>query len=136
MAWSKSLRDALRQPPLSLPDPTALAAETHETLALFKLIAKVYAGPNPEALNTFVLSMTASAKDVLAAMVLAHYVGLSPGHEGPQAIPLPIVPLFETIEDLRGAPKILHDLMEMPSVKHSLYARGNRLEVMLGYSEL
>lgn len=134
-AWPSSLRDALRKPPPAMPERSALSAETRETLALFGLIAEIYDGPDPDALGAFVLSMTHSADDILAAMVLAHYAGLSPGHEGPQAIPLPIVPLFETIEDLRAAPKILRSLVEVPSAKHSLHVRGNRLEVMLGYSD-
>ncbi len=133
--WSRALRDALRSQAATLPERSALSGETRETLALFALIAEVYAGPDPDAIGAFVLSMTHSADDLLAAMVLAHYAGLSPGHEGPQAIPLPIVPLFETIEDLRAAPKILRSLVEVPTAKHSLHVRGNRLEAMLGYSD-
>ncbi len=133
--WSRTLREVLRQAPPEMPERAALSAETAETLQLFRLIAEIYAGPDPDAIGAFVLSMTHSADDVLAALVLAHYAGLSPGHEGPQAIPLPIVPLFETIDDLRAAPKILRELVEVPTAKHSLYSRGNRLEVMLGYSD-
>lgn len=134
-AWSENLRMALRGQAADLPERSALSSETRETLGLFALIAAVYAGPDPQAIGAFVLSMTHSADDILAAMVLAHYAGLSPGHEGPQAIALPIVPLFETIDDLRAAPKILRSLVQVPSAKHSLHVRGNRLEAMLGYSD-
>ena len=43
--------------------------------------------------------------------------------------------MFETIEDLRNAPRILADLIEVPLVRRSLNARGRRMEIMLGYSD-
>ncbi len=134
-AWSERLRAALRQAPPDLPDPAQLSEETRETQRLFQLVREVYGGHDPDALGAFILSMTRSADDLLAAMVLAHYAGLSPGHEGTQAVSLPLVPLFETIDDLRAAPAILRDLVAVPSVRHSLHARGDLLEVMLGYSD-
>ncbi len=134
-AWSQSLRAALRQAPAELPEPALLSEETRETLRLFELVREVYGGHDPDAIGAFILSMTRSADDLLAAMVLAHYAGLSPGHEGTQAISLPVVPLFETIEDLRAAPAILKDLAAVPTMRHSLHARGDLLEVMLGYSD-
>ena len=45
------------------------------------------------------------------------------------------MPLFETIEDLRNAPRILSDLIAVPTARRSLKRQGSRIEVMLGYSD-
>ena len=47
---------------------------------------------------------------------------------GTETLDIQIVPLFETIEDLRNAPRILADLIEVPLVRRSLNARGRRME--------
>src|SRR4029077_12179199 len=70
----------------------------------------------PEALDTVIVSGTASAGDVLAALDL-----------GPE---LSVVPLFETIADLEAAPGIVRELLDDPRG-----AREGRLEVMVGYSD-
>ena len=48
---------------------------------------------------------------------------------------MPIVPLFETIEDLRRAPAIMRELFAVPVVKRSVRAQGGVQEVMIGYSD-
>jgi phosphoenolpyruvate carboxylase len=48
---------------------------------------------------------------------------------------LPIVPLFETIEDLRAAPAIMRELLGVPMVRRSIRAQGGMQDVMLGYSD-
>jgi phosphoenolpyruvate carboxylase len=48
---------------------------------------------------------------------------------------LPVVPLLETIDDLRRAPAILRELLEVPVVRRSIRAQGGVQEVMIGYSD-
>src|SRR5439155_469352 len=48
---------------------------------------------------------------------------------------LPIVPLFESIDDLRRAPEIVRDLMQVPLVRRTVRAQGGVFEVMIGYSD-
>ncbi|MEF9606344.1 phosphoenolpyruvate carboxylase, partial [Paracoccus sp. PXZ] len=63
--------------------------------------------------------------------LLARHAGF-----GAETLDLRVVPLFETIADLRAAPAILSELLQVPLARRSLKARGgNRLEVMLGYSD-
>ena len=45
------------------------------------------------------------------------------------------MPLLETIPDLRRAPVILKELLEVPLVQRSLYVQGKIQEVMIGYSD-
>jgi phosphoenolpyruvate carboxylase len=69
------------------------------------------------ALDTLIVSMTASADDLLAAEALARAAGLE----------LEIVPLFEKVDDLRRADEVVGEYLDR--------SRKNRLEVMVGYSD-
>ncbi|MGT2465689.1 phosphoenolpyruvate carboxylase [Mesorhizobium atlanticum] len=92
-------------------------------------------GSDPDAVGSFVLSMTRSADDLLAVYLLAQYCGLSnaPGAGG--TIGLRIVPLFETIADLQAAPAILNGLLGVSLVRRTVRDFGARQEIMLGYSD-
>ena len=54
---------------------------------------------------------------------------------GTEICPLPIVPLFETIDDLRAAPAIMRELLAVPLVRRSTNWQGGVQEVMIGYSD-
>ena len=75
-----------------------------ETLATFALVAEMREALDREAFGAFVLSMTRSVEDVLGAYLLAKEAGVFLDAAGTEICPLPIVPLFETIDDLRAAP--------------------------------
>jgi phosphoenolpyruvate carboxylase len=79
--------------------------------------------------------MTRSAADILGAYLLAKEAGLFLDAAGVEACTLPIVPLFETIADLRAAPAIMRELLSLPVVRRSARAQGGAQEVMIGYSD-
>jgi len=83
----------------------------------FRAIARARARHGPEALDTVIVSGTSGADDVRRALDLSEE-------------PLAVVPLFETIADLRAAPDVIEELLGDPR-----FARGGRLEVMVGYSD-
>ena len=84
----------------------------------------------------FVLSMTQQASDVLSALLLMKTVGLfQQTLEGSFQSQLDIVPLFETIEDLRHAPAVMTDLFQNEAYQLQLKTRGNQQLIMLGYSD-
>jgi phosphoenolpyruvate carboxylase len=83
----------------------------------FKAVARTRARHGPEALDTVIISGTSSADDVRRALELTEE-------------PLAVVPLFETIADLRAAPAIVEELLDDCRV-----VRDGRLEVMVGYSD-
>jgi len=125
---------------LSLPHPQArqhsgLAAEALETLGVFPLIKAARAQIDREAFGTFVLSMTRSAADVLGVYLLAKEGGLFADTLAVETCTLPIVPLFETIDDLRAAPAIMRELLSTPMVRRSIRALGGVQDVMIGYSD-
>ncbi len=79
--------------------------------------------------------MTQQAGDVLGLYLLAKYAGLFADETARECCRIRIVPLFETIDDLRAAPAIMTELLAMPVVKGSVAANGGRQEIMLGYSD-
>jgi phosphoenolpyruvate carboxylase len=85
----------------------------------------------------YVISMATAVSDVLEVAVLLKEVGLVrvADHERPATTQLDIVPLFETIGDLAGASDTLHQLLEHETYRQLVASRGNRQEVMIGYSD-
>jgi phosphoenolpyruvate carboxylase len=113
----------------------ALPEGPRETVGLFRLIAEMREQVDREAFGAFVLSMTHSASDVLGAYLVAKEGGLFPDALGVERCVLPIVPLFETISDLRDAPGIMRELLNVPLVRRSVRDQGGVQEVMIGYSD-
>ncbi|MET0481393.1 MAG: phosphoenolpyruvate carboxylase [Aestuariivirgaceae bacterium] len=127
-AFARRLRDELRRPAGRQPPVEALSEEALETIALFELLRDKLAGPERKAIGAFILSMTRSADDLLAVYCLARFAGLDTAS-------LRIVPLFETIDDLRRAPEIIRELMKIPAVRLNVERHGGNQEIMLGYSD-
>jgi phosphoenolpyruvate carboxylase len=113
----------------------ALPSESAETLGMFQLVKRLREEIDREAFGTFVLSMTRSVSDILGAYLLAKTAGLFADTAGVESCTLPIVPLFETIEDLQRAPAIMKELLTVPLVRRSVRAQGGVQEVMIGYSD-
>ncbi len=78
-----------------------------------------------------IVSKTASVSDLLEVALLAKEVGVLKGG----AVSLDVVPLFETIDDLRGAATIMDELLALPGYRSLLASRSGVQEVMLGYSD-
>ncbi|SDM40193.1 phosphoenolpyruvate carboxylase [Catalinimonas alkaloidigena] len=93
-------------------------------------------------IGALIISMTRSLSDLLAVYVLAREAGLTQETEEGLYLPLPVVPLFETIEDLEEAPGVMHDFLSHPFTKRSLaaiqklrgYAKPTQ-QIMIGYSD-
>ena len=71
--------------------------------------------------------MTRGPADVLTVLLLARWAGCAAG--------LPIVPLFETLDDLEAAPRILAELFALDVYRAHLAACGDEQMVMIGYSD-
>jgi phosphoenolpyruvate carboxylase len=108
--------------------------ETAEALATVNTTARIHARFGAQAIPNYVISMTAAPSDVLEVALLLKEAGLLvPGDEPRSAVN--IVPLFETIEDLRGCGAINDQLFSIPYYRKLLESRGDLQQVMLGYSD-
>jgi phosphoenolpyruvate carboxylase len=101
--------------------------ETNQTLEQFRLVRRAHERVGRQAIDSYVVSMTRGASDVLAVLVMAKDAGV--------ADDLDVVPLFETISDLHAAPGIMERLFESPVYAGHLRARGGSQPIMIGYSD-
>ncbi|MGP1274991.1 MAG: phosphoenolpyruvate carboxylase, partial [Caulobacterales bacterium] len=91
-AWSHRLRQELSAETLPPITVAALSPMAQDLFGLLEMMRNVVAGDDPQAIGPFILSMTSSADDLLAVLLLARYAGFD--RETPE---LNLVPLFETI---------------------------------------
>jgi phosphoenolpyruvate carboxylase len=134
-AWRQWISSELARPLTADSQPPELPSESAETLGMFQLVRRLRGDVDREAFGAFVLSMTRSVSDILGAYLMAKHAGLSGDTAGVESCTLPIVPLFETIEDLQRAPAIMKELLAVPLVRRSVRAQGGVQEVMIGYSD-
>jgi phosphoenolpyruvate carboxylase len=103
-------------------------------LAIVDAAADAVRSFGPEIIPHYVISKAESVSDVLEVAVLLKEAGLlAPGDEPSTTVD--IVPLFETIDDLERAPTTLQSLLDLPVYRSVLRSRGDRQEVMIGYSD-
>ena len=133
--WRTWLQSELARPLRPPADRPAPPPEALETIGLFRLIHEVRECLDREAVGTFILSMTHDVADILGVYLLAKQAGLFADAAGVESCTLPIVPLFESIDDLRRAPEIVRDLLQVPLVRRTVRAQGGVFEVMIGYSD-
>jgi phosphoenolpyruvate carboxylase len=127
------LRELVPARPLVSPHVT-YGSETTESLATLRTVAALHERYGERAVPNYVISMTAGPSDVLEVALLLKEAGLLvPGQEPRSAVN--IIPLFETIEDLRSCGGIMHSLFSVPYYRQLLESRGDLQEVMLGYSD-
>ncbi len=88
-----------------------------------------------EVIESYIISMTKSANDVMAAVLIAKMAGLISLHESNSFAKIGFVPLLETVTELRSADKILNDLLSDVNYRKLVDLRGGVQEVMLGYSD-
>ncbi len=115
------------------PQPLPLDEDGRSTAETFRTIRWALDSLGPRTVESYIISMTHDADDVLAAVVLAREAGLVDLAAGVARIGF--APLLETVEELAKTGEILDALFADPSYRELLSLRGNLQEVMLGYSD-
>jgi len=110
-------------------------SETSQSeLRILQMIAEIHHRFGHDAIPNYIISKTDNASDILETALLLKEVGLLKTGETPHLY-LNIIPLFETIEDLRNCGAIMNELFSLPYYRKLLNSRGNVQEIMLGYSD-
>ena len=107
--------------------------ETAGELDILRTAADIHRRYGKDAVPNYVISKATTVSDVLEVALLLKEVGLLQPREG--RLDVNIVPLFETIEDLRNCGKVMDALLAIPAYTRLLQSRGGVQEVMLGYSD-
>ncbi len=120
---------------LANPRPLAVPGSVTDnpTLELFAALRARLAADGDHIIESYIVSMTQGVDDLLAPAVLARDVGLVDVANGIARIGF--VPLFETIDDLRSIGPMLRRLFEIEPYRRLVELRGDRQEVMVGYSD-
>lgn len=134
--WKQWLLSELARPLDELPVFDDLPEFAESTLGMFRLVRDMREHGGRDVFNGFVLSMTRTSADILGIYLLAKYAGLFTDPHGVESCRIMVIPLIETIEDLRNGPAIMRELLSVPVVQRTLRReQGGVQEVMVGYSD-
>jgi phosphoenolpyruvate carboxylase len=127
------LRRELATPrPLFTPFET-YSDETRAELAIVRAAKAAHERYGRECITAYIISKCQSVSDLLEVSLLLKEAGLYRAAD-PADTPIMVVPLFETIADLKRAPEIMRAWLAMPDVRAAAAKRGHQ-EVMVGYSD-
>jgi len=117
-------------------------AETGNAMGYLSVLTDHIRKYGPNALGSMIVSMTKKVDDLFTFYLLAREAGLYVKTESGPACQLPVVPLFETIDDLHLAPEILDEFLAHPLTRNTLKLQAQQkgyskpvCEVMIGYSD-
>lgn len=131
-----------------IPAELPFSPKTCETINTFRVLRQMHQEFGSEICETYVISMSHDVADMLAVLLLAKEAGLYDPATGISSVQ--VVPLFETVEDLKKAPAVMQQVFQLPLYRALLAggyasAKDQQLsnsrhpvslqEVMLGYSD-
>ncbi|MCZ8256863.1 MAG: phosphoenolpyruvate carboxylase, partial [Polaromonas sp.] len=115
---------------------TVYSAHARGELAIFEAARTARARFGKEAIRHYIISHTETVSDLLEVLLLQKEVGLMHGTLDSHATnDLIVVPLFETIEDLRNAAPIMREFYALPGIAQLVKRSGAEQDIMLGYSD-
>jgi phosphoenolpyruvate carboxylase len=115
---------------------------TRDELAVFAAARDIRARFGTRAVRNYIISHTETVSDLVEVMLLQKETGLFQGALGGKGsktiepkVGAMVIPLFETIADLRNAPVIMREFFDIPGMSEVVVQQGGEQEVMLGYSD-
>ena len=134
----KLLLAELKQPRLLYSPHLTYSEEAVSELAVFQAARDIRHRFGPSAVRNYIISHTESVSDLLEVMLLQKETGLFRGNWNGEPTPtleLMVIPLFETITDLRRAAPIMQQTLSLLRELNVLTVQDKTQEVMLGYSD-
>ncbi len=105
-------------------------------LAIFEAARDMRGRYGTQAIRHYIISHTETVSDLLEVLLLQKEVGLMQGTlDDASRTDLIVVPLFETIEDLRNAAPIMREFYALPGIAKLVQRSGAEQDIMLGYSD-
>lgn len=151
--WDETRRVDFLTRELSGPRPflfsdARIGPEADAVLSCYRVLRKHLRNYGTEGIGALIVSMTRSLSDLLVVYVLAREAGLTHWEDGRLVCDLPVVPLFETQEDLEKSAGLMRDFLAhpltIPSLRHQQSLRRSMpartaarpiQQVMIGYSD-
>jgi phosphoenolpyruvate carboxylase len=127
----------LRDPrPLRVPG-VIYTKKTEDEIEIFETARRLLNSFGKQAIRHYIISHTETVSDLLEVLLLQKECGLMHGVLGDPdaAAELLVVPLFETIDDLRNAERIMRSFYALPGIFDLVCGSGAQQEIMLGYSD-
>lgn len=145
--WTEEERVAFLNAELCSPRPfvhedASVGPEADAVLRCYRVLVRHIRAFGPAGIGSLIVSMTRQLSDLLVVYVLAREAGLA--RYGPDGLvcSIPVVPLFETLDDLERSPSILGSFLDHPMTVRTLAAvaesengMGPVQQVMIGYSD-
>ncbi len=128
------LLDALKSGKTLLGELDSYSDVAQSELRIMQTAAKIHQCYGRNALPNHIISKTDAVSDMLELALMMQQVALLE-HGVKPTLHINIIPLFETIEDLRSCGPIMDELFSIPYYRDLLKSRNNTQEVMLGYSD-
>ncbi len=124
-----------------IPHEIPFSEKTQETIKTFLILRELQLEFGIDLCHTYIISMTNDVSDVLEVLLLAKEARLYDPSTGLTSIR--IVPLFETVEDLKKAPDIMESLFKLKLYREAIMGNpetsalepNNLQEIMVGYSD-
>ena len=101
----------------------------HKTLGSIKAIKSIQKQNGEQGANRYIISNNQSALNVMETFAMFNLCGFKDDFS------VDIIPLFETIDDLVEAPKVMEQLYLNTAYKNHLSERKNKQTIMLGFSD-
>jgi len=142
------LRRELESPRPFLRAEGGIGKEADALLACYAILRRQIREHGRSAIGSLIVSMTRQLSDLLVVYVLAREAGLTRWTQDGLLCSIPVVPLFETLDDLQRSPGLIRDFLENPVTQRSLSFQQTDRErvlslahaqpiqqVMIGYSD-
>ena len=113
--------------PWSTEEALAAGPAAREVIGTYRALGEHVSNHGSDGVGLSIVSMTRDVSDLMAIHLFARVAGLRVSdEEGRRVCPLPVTPLFETLDDLERAPKVVSEFLQHPIARKALKVLAHR----------